>query len=159
MLDDFDLKLLNLVQRDDARTAESLADDVPLSASAISRRLRRLRSEGWITRSIALLSTKLTQGRLQALVFIQLDSHSNLEAKSDLERKLLRSERVQFCYEIAGPNDLIVLFDCRDMPDFRLHAEEMLTSDPAVRRYETHFVKRRVKFEPFVDLVGDSALT
>jgi Lrp/AsnC family transcriptional regulator, leucine-responsive regulatory protein len=156
MLDDFDLKLLNLVQRDDARTAESLAEEVPLSSSAISRRLRRLRSDGWIARSIALLSEKLTRGRLQAVVFVQLDSHSDLRAKSGLEESLLQSDRVQLCYEIAGADDFIVLFDCHDMADFRTHAEDMLASDPRVRRYETHIVKRRVKFVPFIDLLGRS---
>jgi Lrp/AsnC family leucine-responsive transcriptional regulator len=42
MFDAFDLQLLNLVQRDDSRTAESLAAHVPRSPSAIARRLRRL---------------------------------------------------------------------------------------------------------------------
>jgi DNA-binding Lrp family transcriptional regulator len=48
MLDRFDRQLLNLVQRDDSRTADSLAEEVPLSPSAIARRLRRLRGGGWI---------------------------------------------------------------------------------------------------------------
>ena len=42
-MDRFDRLLLNLLQRDAGRTAESLAEDVPLSPSAIARRLRRLR--------------------------------------------------------------------------------------------------------------------
>ena len=51
MLDRFDIALLNLVQRDDAQTAEGLAEKVPLSPSAIARRLRRLRAEGIIART------------------------------------------------------------------------------------------------------------
>ena len=31
-------------------------------------------------------------------------------------------------------------------------ADELLASSPTVRRYETHFVKREVKFAPFVEL-------
>ena len=58
MLDRFDLALLNAAQADDSRTADSLAEEVPLSPSAIARRLRRLRSEGWIERTIALLSPR-----------------------------------------------------------------------------------------------------
>ena len=48
MLDQFDLALLNEVQRDDARTADALGESLPLSPSAIARRLRRLRYEGFI---------------------------------------------------------------------------------------------------------------
>jgi Lrp/AsnC family leucine-responsive transcriptional regulator len=152
MLDRFDLKLLDLAQRDDSRTADSLASEVPLSASAIARRLRRLRKEGWIARTIALLSSRLTQNRLRALVFIQLNEHADLKGKAALERRLIAAREVQFCYEIAGPHDLVLLFDCANMAEFNAAADELLASSATVRRYETHFVKREVKFAPFVEV-------
>ena len=60
--------------------------------------------------------------------------------------------QVQFCYEIAGPHDIVALFDCESMSAFNDAADEILTSSTTVRRYETHFVKREVKFAPFVEL-------
>ena len=54
-LDQFDRQLLNILQEDSGQTAEELAKQVPLSASAIQRRLRRLRDEGVITRYAAIL--------------------------------------------------------------------------------------------------------
>ena len=60
--------------------------------------------------------------------------------------------QVQFCYEIAGPHDIVALFDCESMSAFNDAADEILTSSPTVRRYETHFVKREIKFAPFVEL-------
>jgi Lrp/AsnC family leucine-responsive transcriptional regulator len=152
MLDRFDLQLLNLVQRDDGRTADSLAQEVPLSASAIARRLRRLRSDGWIARTIALLSPRLTQTRLRAIVLIQLAEHADRHGKAMLEKRLLAADEVQYCLEIAGPHDLIALFDCADMAEFNSAANDLLASSSTVRRYETHFVKREVKFAPFVEL-------
>ena len=154
MLDRFDLALLNAMQRDGARTADSLAEAVTLSPSAIARRLRRLRADGWITRTIALLSPRLTRSRLRALVLIQLSDHSDLAGKSALERRLLGADEVQFCYEITGPHDLAALFDCADMGEFNACAEELLAASPTVRRYETHFVKREVKFAPCVNLTA-----
>jgi uncharacterized protein (DUF885 family) len=65
MLDPFDLALLNLIQRDDSQTADQLAAQVALSPSAIARRLRRLRADGWIGRTIALLSNRFTDQRLR----------------------------------------------------------------------------------------------
>jgi Lrp/AsnC family leucine-responsive transcriptional regulator len=152
MLDRFDIALLNLVQRDDGRTAESLADEVALSPSAIARRLRRLRAEGVIARTIALLSPRFTERRLRALVLIQLSEHADLRGKNALEKRLIGSPAVQFCYEIAGPHDIVALFDCESMSAFNDAADELLVSSPTVRRYETHFVKREVKFAPFVEL-------
>jgi Lrp/AsnC family leucine-responsive transcriptional regulator len=152
MLDRFDFALLNQAQREDSLTAAQLAHHVALSPSAIARRLRRLRSEGWIARTIALLSPRLTQNRLRALVLIQLAEHADLEGKAALERRLLATDAVQFCYEIAGPHDFVALFDCANMAEFNSAADALLASSPTVRRYETHFVKREVKFAPFVEL-------
>jgi Lrp/AsnC family leucine-responsive transcriptional regulator len=152
MLDRFDIALLNLVQRDDGRTADSLADEVALSPSAIARRLRRLRTDGIIARTIALLAPRLVDRRLRAIVLIQLSEHADLKGKNALEKRLLAAPSVQFTYEIAGPHDIIALFDCESMAAFNQAADELLTSSPTVRRYETHFVKREVKFAPFVEL-------
>ncbi len=154
MLDRFDLALLNLVQRDDSRTADALARDVPLSPSAISRRLRRLRAQGWIARTIALLSPRLTDRRLRAIVLVQLSEHADQRGKSALLRRIGDTAQVQFCFELAGAHDMVLLFDCAAMSEFNEVAEAVLVADPTVRRYETYFVKRETKFAPFVDLTN-----
>jgi len=152
MLDRFDCALLNLVQGDASRTADSLAREVPLSPSAIARRLRRLRSEGWIARTIALVAPKLTEQRLRALVLIQLSEHADLAGKSALQERLREAAQVQFCYETTGAHDMLALFDCANMAEFNELTDELLVADSTVRRYETSFVKRQVKFAPFVRL-------
>ncbi len=156
MLDRFDLQLLSLVQRDDSRTADSLASEVPLSPSAIARRLRRLRGEGWIERTIAILSDRLTERRLRALVFIELAEHADLKGKASLEQRLRSVDQVQFCFETTGASDLLALIDCATMAEFNKLFDEVLVADPTVRRYETSFIKRQVKFALYVDL-GDAA--
>lgn len=155
MLDRFDRHLLNAVQRDDGRTAESLAAEVPLSPSAIARRLRRLRGDGWIARTIALLSPRLTKNRVRAVVLVQLGEHADQAGKAALERRLIAAAEVQLCHEIAGQHDFIALFDCATIGAFNDAAEGLLASSPTVRRYETLFIKREVKFAPFVDLRGE----
>jgi DNA-binding Lrp family transcriptional regulator len=152
MLDQFDFALLNAAQRDSAQTAEELAAQVPLSPSAIARRLRRLRAEGWIQRTIALLSPRLHARRLRAIVFIQLREHANLAGKAALQDRILAAPQVQFCYEITGPFDLFALFECQGMDEFNRLADAILSAEATVRRYETSFVKRDIKFEPFVEL-------
>lgn len=155
MLDRFDIQLLNLVQKDDSATADELARTVALSPSAIARRLRRLRSEGWLARTIALLSPRLTERRLRALTFIELAEHADHEGKAALERRLRAREEIQFCYETTGECDLLALVDCASMAEFNAFCDTVLTADPTVRRYETSFVKREVKFAPFVQLTSD----
>lgn len=155
MIDRFDAALLNLVQIDDGRTAESLAGDVPLSPSAIARRLRHLRAEGWIDRTIALLSPRLTGRRLRALLLVQLHDHTPTAGLDHLRARFADDPAVQWCAEISGTFDLALLVDCRDMDAFGEWADERIATSPLVRRYETSFVKRQVKFAPFV-AIGES---
>lgn len=154
VLDRFDLLLLNEIQRDDGRTAEELAAGVALSPSAIARRLRRLRSEGWIARTIGLLGPQLTATRLRSIVMLQLSEHADQDGKAALLQRIRAAPQIQFCYELAGTYDLLLLFDCATMDEFNEIAESVLTADATVRRYETSFVKREDKFAPFVDLTA-----
>src|SRR4051812_17565317 len=57
-LDQFDRRLLNLVQEDAGQTAERMAEQLGLSPSAIQRRLRRLREDGAILRTVAVIDPK-----------------------------------------------------------------------------------------------------
>ena len=155
MLDRFDQALLNILQRDASLTADQLAQKVPLSPSAIARRLRRLRADGTISRSVTLLDRRVTDQRLRAIVFVQLAEHADQAGKTALIGRIADAPHVQFCYELAGAHDLMLLFDCATMAEFNAVAEAVLVADPTVRRYETSFVKREVKFEPFVQLNGE----
>jgi Lrp/AsnC family leucine-responsive transcriptional regulator len=152
MLDEFDRALLNAVQQDDSRTADQLAEQVALSPSAIARRMRRLRGEGWIARTIGLLAPRLLESRLRALVLVQLNEHADRAGKDELLRRLRDTGEVQFAYEISGSYDLLTLLDCTGMDAFVDLAEQLFAADATVRRYETSFVKRELKFAPFVRL-------
>lgn len=152
MLDEFDRSLLNALQQDDSRTAEELSGQVALSPSAIARRLRRLRAEGWIARTIALLAPRLLQHRLRAMVLVQLNEHADKRGKDLLLERLRGAGEVQFAYEISGTHDLLAMLDCTDMDRFVELAEALFAADSTVRRYETSFIKRELKFAPFVKL-------
>lgn len=58
MLDERDRRILDLLQADAEMAVSAIADAVALSASACSRRIARLREEGYIARSVALLDRK-----------------------------------------------------------------------------------------------------
>lgn len=150
MLDNFDHALLEAVQRDDGRTADELSEVISLSSSAIARRLRKLRREGWIERTIALLSTRLTARRVRALVLIQLHDHASSDGLRRLRDHLGADEQVQWCAEISGGFDMAALVDFGDVQALNCWTDDRLAIDGMVRRYETSIVKRTIRFAPFV---------
>lgn len=153
-MDRFDRLLLNLLQRDAGRTAESLAEDVPLSPSAIARRLRRLRADGTIARVAASLSPRITENRLRAVITVQLDDHGSVPAILALKKQLRETPEVQFFYETAGAIDFVVVFDCANMSEFNALVFAMIIGNPTVRHHECHFILHELKGEPFIDLLG-----
>jgi DNA-binding Lrp family transcriptional regulator len=54
-IDSIDRKILNIYQFDTRRIAESIGEEVGLSAAAVQRRLKRLRAEGVIAAETAVL--------------------------------------------------------------------------------------------------------
>jgi len=152
VFDNFDLKLLNAMQEDANRTAEQLAEIVALSPSAIARRLRRLREEGFIARTISLLPARMVDRRLRALVSIQLHDHAPAGGLAELKERVQLRDEVQLCLEVSGSTDMILLVACRDMAEFNAFADAELGSSPVVQRYETSFVKKEIKNRPMIRL-------
>ena len=149
-LDTFDIRLLNLLQQNNLAGAAELAEQVPLSPSAITRRLRRLRDKGIIARDVALLSPRLMQNRVRALVFVQLQKPCGDDDLAKLQDALTRASEVQTCFEISGAFDLAAMVVTRDLAAFNDFADEVFARTAAVARYETRFIKKEIKNFPSV---------
>ncbi len=156
-LDKLDMQLLALVQQNNLLTADQLAERIGLSPSAIARRLRRLRASGAIVADVSLVSEQAAGDPLTAVVHIQLDRHTPQE-DDRLRRRLVASPHVQLCLNLAGSFDILLLVVARNMREYNAFADAALEDNPAVRRFETTFVKRRVKATlafPLGDSAGD----
>ena len=149
-LDSFDIRLLNLLQADNLATGEALAREVALSPSAIARRIRRYREGGLIAADAAILAPELTSDRLRAIVQLQVHEHAEEKGIAALRARLAAASEVQLLLNIAGTVDLLVLVVTRDMRAFNAFADAYFAADPAVRRYETSFVKAEIKNRPAV---------
>jgi Lrp/AsnC family leucine-responsive transcriptional regulator len=154
-LDRFDVQILNLLQEDSLATSEELAEIVPLSASAIARRVRRLRADKLVIADRAVLAPAFLEGRLQAIVHVALHEHAQHRGLAMLRERLSVAEEVQLCYEISGQADLLLIIVTRNMADFNRFADDMLAGDPLVKRYETSFVKKAIKASLSVPLGRD----
>ncbi|MFL6857375.1 MAG: Lrp/AsnC family transcriptional regulator [Allosphingosinicella sp.] len=154
-IDRFDVALLNRLQADNLATAEALARDVPLSPSAIARRVRSLREDRLIEADTAILAPEVTADRLRAIVQVQVHEHGEAKGIAALRRRLAARKEVQLLLNIAGSVDLLLLVVARNMAEFNAFCDAHLASDPAVRRYETSVVKAVVKQSPTVWLDED----
>ncbi|RIY02760.1 Lrp/AsnC family transcriptional regulator [Aureimonas flava] len=76
MLDDRDRLLLDLLQDDADRPVQELAERASLSASACSRRIQRLRDEGYLRRRVALVDRRRINLPTTVFVIVKTSRHS-----------------------------------------------------------------------------------
>ena len=72
-LDELDRKILVLVQQDTRRAAEAIGAEIGLSASAVQRRIARLREEAVITAEVAIVDPKSVGRSLTLIVDIEVE--------------------------------------------------------------------------------------
>jgi DNA-binding Lrp family transcriptional regulator len=135
-LDRFDRQLLGLVQHDAALTAEQLAAHVSLSASAIQRRLRRLREQGVIQRQIAVLDAAALGQPTTFIAALHVDSERP-DQMARLRAWLDAEPAVQQAFYVTGEADFVLVVTAPDAARYEALMARLLADHPHVRRYTT----------------------
>ena len=150
-MDRIDRKLLNLLQRDAARTNADLAAEVGLSPSSCLRRIRRLRDGGIIDRIVAILNpAKLGRG-LKAWVTVELKLHGDQHMRRFLT--LATAEpAVATAHAVTGETDVVLMLHLRDMEEFDALCDRLFRDNTNVARFYTMMVIRTAKEETAIRL-------
>lgn len=143
--DRLDLQILAALQESNQTSAQELAERIPLSASAILRRIRGYRETGVIASDVSVLEPSRLGERISVLLHIQLERHAQ-SSVGEFRGQLSAAKEVQAVLEITGAYDIAVIAVFRSMEEFNRFADGRIADHPAVRRYEASFIKKRVKF-------------
>jgi DNA-binding Lrp family transcriptional regulator len=144
ILDRFDRQLLNLVQDDSAQTAERLAEAVGLSASAIQRRLKRLREEGVIVRDAAIVDPRMVGRPTYFVVSLQVE-RERPELLAQLREWLAARDQIQQVFYVTGEADFILIITAPDTESYDALMSRMVAENPNVRRFTTNVTLGVVK--------------
>jgi Lrp/AsnC family leucine-responsive transcriptional regulator len=146
-MDRIDRKILSLYQHDTRRIAESIGNEVGLSAAAVQRRLKRLRSDGVIAAEIAVLDKNaIGEAIVTCIVNLSMAAAPSPGAHLDrFRRQMIDNPMVQQCYHVTGTSDFIVIIIAKSMEAYGAFARRWFESNPHVTRYDTHVALERVK--------------
>lgn len=143
-LDEFDRRLLNLVQRDAGQTAEQLAGDVGLSASAVQRRLKRLREAGVIVRDTAIVDPKSVGSPIFFVTSLQIErEHPELIAQ--LRSWLMAQEYVQQIFYVTGQADFVLVVTAPNAESYEALMARLLKENPNVTCFTTSMALSVIK--------------
>lgn len=143
-LDRFDRQLLNLVQEDAGQTTERLAEQIPLSPSAIQRRLRRLRDEGVIAREIAVVDPRKVGPSTQFIVALKVASERP-ELLSQLRAWLAAEPQVQQAFYVTGEADFVLIISAPDTATYDALMARLVGDNPNVERFTTQVALNLLK--------------
>lgn len=76
MLDDMDVKILSILQKDCTRPVAEIGKEVGLSTTPCWRRIQRLEEAGIISRRVAVLDAEKVNAGVTVFVSIKTDKHS-----------------------------------------------------------------------------------
>ena len=142
-LDEFDHRLLELLQRDAGVTLTALGDAVGLSASAVQRRIGRYRRSG-LLREVAVLDPGALPATTLATVWVTME-RDTLRLHTAFRTRMRAAPEVQQCYALAGEWDYLVILVAGSVAHYREIAERLFVDEGVVKRYETRLVFDTVK--------------
>lgn len=143
-LDRFDRALLDALQRDCRQPAESLGEALGLSATAVQRRIRRLKSEGAIEAEVAVLAPE-TMASL-VTVIVELAFKQGLTAAIDaFKREATAQPEIQQCYYVAGEYDFVLVVVATSMADYERFTRRVFFPNDNIARFRSTVVMDSVK--------------
>ena len=143
-LDRIDRELLRLLQINGDMSNQELAEEVKLSPSPCSRRIKALQESGLIEGYRAHLDAKKLGLDLMALIQISMDRHTP-ERFDNFEAIVKRSSEVLECYLITGQSsDYVLKVIVKDMEAYQQFLLGTLTRIEGVTGVHSSFVMRKV---------------
>jgi len=143
LIDRVDRQILKQLQTDAAISNVALAAKVNLSAPACLRRVERLKEEGLIRTTVALLDPKKLGAGMLVLIGVMLD-RSTPESFMSFEKAARKVPGCMECHVVTGEFDYFMLVRTRDSDSFnKLHADQLLYL-PGVRQIRTFMVLREI---------------
>ncbi len=143
-LDDTDIRILEILQRDAKLTTKEIAFQIDLSVTPVYERIRRLEREGFIEKYVALVSRTHAEKSLIVHCFLSLKEHSK-PIISKFDRDIALIPEVMECYNIAGQFDYLLKVVVADMNEYQLFMQKLADFDSIVN-VQTSFVLREVKY-------------
>lgn len=137
-LDDFDRRILALLEQNSRRTGAELSAEIGLSPAACLRRLQRLRDEGVIAREVALVAPEYRERKVTVFVLLTFE-RDRPDREDRFTRRMREVSEVAQCYHVTGSEDYLIAIEVADLEDYERFTKRHFY-ESYVKRFETHVV-------------------
>ncbi len=113
-LDDKDLAILRLLQKNARITVKEISDKMHLSTTPVHERIKRMEANGVIKQYATLLEHTMVRKGLMVICYVSLKEHSKKAGVKFIETMQVLNEVIE-CYSISGEFDFMLKVVCEDM--------------------------------------------
>ena len=143
-LDPLDREILKLLQQDVLLTNKEISFTLRKSIATVHERIRRLREQGYIKRSVAILDRKKINRNLIAFSQVLLNDHA-LSTLSKFEEEVVKFPEVMECFQMTGTFDFILRIATSDMDAYHQFYRHKLATLPNITSIQSFFVLSETK--------------
>ncbi len=143
-LDDRDLKILSILQKEGRISKTALAERVNLTPAPCWERLKRLEKAGIITGYRAEVALSRIAAHIVVFMAAELQGH-RAENFQQFERAVQRIDEIVGCWAVGGGFDYILQIVARDIDAYQRLVDQLLDNGLGVQRYFTYIVTKPVK--------------
>lgn len=145
-LDKTDLQILRILQENARLTTKELAARVSLSSTPVFERLKRLESNGYIKKYIAVLDAEKLNCGFVVFCHVKM-SRLNREIAHEFSHVIHNIPEVTECYNISGSFDYLLKIHAPDMKYYQEFVLNVLGTIEHLASLESVFVMDEVKHE------------
>jgi DNA-binding Lrp family transcriptional regulator len=142
-----DRAILGALLEDGRLSQVELSERIPLSATAIARRIRALEEKGVIEGYQARINRQALGLGMTVIVHIGLTSQ-NEDLLEAFEKAVASAQSVVSCHLMSGEDDYLLTVMARDLADYERIHKEQLARLPGVARLKSSFALREVANRP-----------
>ncbi|MDB4925980.1 Lrp/AsnC family transcriptional regulator [Mucilaginibacter sp.] len=143
-LDLTDIEILKHLQRDASLTNKELSYKLHKSIATIHERVRRLKDQGVIQRTVAILNRKKINRSLIAFSQVLLNDHA-ADTLYQFEHEVAKFPEVMECFQMTGTFDFLLRIATSDMDSYHDFYRNKLAKLPNITTVQSFFVLSETK--------------
>jgi Lrp/AsnC family transcriptional regulator, leucine-responsive regulatory protein len=145
-LDQVDKRILNILQDDGSVTNVELSRRIGLAPATTLERVRKLKHQGFIRKTVALVDAARVRQSTVAFVNVSLTLHG-AEKVNEFRSHVEELPQVLECYHISGESDFLLKIVASDIEAYESFLLHRLSGIPFIGKIHTSFVLSTVKHE------------
>lgn len=143
-IDEFDRKILRILQQVPAITMAELAEAVGLSQTPCWRRMKLLEAAGLIARRAVILDPKKLGFSVDVFAHVRIGRHDE-DSLDAFEAQVREHPAIVECFSMSGESDYLMRILARSIEDYEHFLKKVLLHLPGVASVNSSFALKSVK--------------